>query len=181
MPKYTHVYTTSKHLDLRHGSWLVNYASGNTPDYIKQELEDKVVQEFKEMGVDTVFSIREVILDYIPPEHFINTLSKETLSLLQQTSTYSYIFSIETLLIKDELSEIMIATPDAGAQSISEVILKVYDIKNSQLIYHQRIIGKATADANTPDRSFAKSANGLVYGAVKHGLKEIRKYSILKV
>lgn len=178
IPKYTHIYTSSKYLDLRQGGWLVNYASGNTPDYLKRSIEEKVIQGFKEFGVDTIFSLRELILDYITPEQFTNNLSKETLSLLNQTTDFNYILSIETLRIKDELSGLMISAPEEESQSISEVILKVYDIKSQQLIYNQRIIGKVTMDENYPDYSLAKSANGLVYGAVKHGLKEIKKYSI---
>lgn len=178
IPKYTHVYTSSKYLDLRKGVWLVNYASGNTPDYLKRSVEEKVIHEFKELGVDTIFSLRELILDYITPEHFTNNLSQETLGLLNQTTDFNYILSIETLKIKDELSGLMISAPEEESQSISEVILKVFDIKSQQLIYSQRIIGKVTMDEDYPDYSFAKSANGLVYGAVKHGLKEIKKYSI---
>jgi hypothetical protein len=178
IPKYTHVYTSSKYLDLRNGGWLINYASGNTPDYLKQSVEDEVIQEFKELGVDTIFSLRELILDYITPDHFTSNLSQETLSLLHQTTDFTYIMSIETMKIKDELSEIMLSVPDKGSQSISEVVLKVYDIKSKQLIYHQRIIGKVTMVEDDPDYSFAKSANGLVYGAIKQGLKEIKKYCI---
>lgn len=178
IPKYTHVYNSSKYLDLRYGTWLVNYASGNVPDYVKMGVEDKVIAGFKEMGVDTIFSLRELILDYITPEQFTNTLSQETLSLLHQTTDFSYIISVETLKIKDELSGLMLSAPVKESQNVSEVVIKVYDIKSKQMIYHHRIIGKVTMDEEYPDYSFAKSANGLVNGAVKQALKKIKKNSL---
>lgn len=46
------------------------------------------------------------------------------------------------------------------------------------MIYHHRIIGKVTMDEEYPDYSFAKSANGLVNGAVKQALKKIKKNSL---
>jgi len=180
VPKYTHVYDSSKYLDLRFGGWLVNYAAGNTPDYIKRDVEAKVIQEFKEMGVDTIFSLRELVLDYITPDHFSNNLSQETLNLLHQTTEFSYVLSIETIRLKDELSGLMISPPEQESQSISEVVFKVYDIESKQIIYNHRIIGKVTMDAEYPDYTIAKSANGLVNGAVKQGLKKIKKYSLKK-
>jgi hypothetical protein len=178
VPKYTHFYTTPKSLDLRYGGWLVNYASGNVPYYIKHSVERKAIEAFKEMGVDTIFSLRELILDYITPDHFTTNLSQETLSLLKQTTDFSYILSIETTRVKDELSGLMLSAPEVESESISEVALKVYDIKSQEMIYHHRVVGKVTMDEEYPDYSFAKSANGLVNGAMKKALKKIRKYSI---
>ncbi len=180
IPKYTHVYTSSKYLDLRYGSWLVNYASGNTPEYLKKNIEDKVIQKFHEMGVDSIVSLRDIVLDYISPALITSNLTPETLQLFRNTTGFSYILSIETFKVKDELSGLVLSAPEEESHSISEVILKVYDLKEAQWIYHHRVMGKVTMDEDYTDYTFAKSANGLVYGAVKQALKKIQKYALVK-
>lgn len=171
-----HVYESAKGLDLS-GQWLINNI--DTEFYIEQTIKEKIHKGFIDMGVDSIQSINEVDFEYITPDHFHFNLSRETLSLLEKTTEFDYIISIDVMTIKDELSEIMIFSPEHESSSISEVIITVHDINRMKKTYHQRIIATVTIDEDDDDTFLAKSSTGLIYGAIKHGLKEIRKYSMV--
>ena len=177
VPKYMHVYESGKGLDLRSGQWLINNVQADS--YIENSVKEKIYQGFMEMGVDSIQRVDEVDFMYITPDHFNFNLSAETLSLLQKTTEYDYIISVDVLKIKNELSGIMISSPDRESSSIAEVTITVHDINRLKKIYHQRIIGTVTIEENDDDTVLAKSATGLIYGAINKGLKEIKKYSMI--
>jgi preprotein translocase subunit SecD len=180
IPKYVHVYESNKGLDLRTGKWLVSYVDGDVSHATKQIVTTNLIEGFKKMGVDTIESVDNIFFEYITVDKFVNDISMETLNMLGISTEYNYIISVQVNKIKDELSGIMISAPEKESKSISEVVLKVHDIKNGQKIYHHKISGSVTMDEEYTDVSLAKSANGLILGALDKALKEIDKYSSKK-
>ena len=179
LPKYTHVYEAPKGLDLRTGKWLVNSVGSNLSFVDRQYYGETILHGFQKMGVDSIDMIGNVWFDYITPERFKFELSEETLQLLQNTTEYKFIINVKATIIKDEVSPLMFSNSRHESTSTSELVIVVYDINSGHKIYHQRIIGSISVSEQCEDITFAKSARGLLNGALKRGLKEIAKYAVM--
>jgi hypothetical protein len=178
MPKYTDVYRSSPNLDLRGGKWLINYVDGNISLFQEQNIARKIKDGFQDMGVDSIFLVSELIFPYITPDKFTSELSKETLDILKMTTDFTYLISVTSTKIKNELNGLMISAPDKESQSTAELLIKVFEIKTGDIIYHHLIIASVTMDETYHDYTFAKSAEGLINGALKRALRKIDKNSI---
>ncbi|RXQ87827.1 hypothetical protein EO244_15825 [Ancylomarina salipaludis] len=177
LPKYSIVYESPKGLDLRTGKWLVNSVGNRLSLADKHYYGDRIVQGFQKMGVDSIDLVGNVWFDYITPDRFQFEISEETLQLLQKTTDYDFILNVKASIIKDEVSSLMLLPPDKKSSSTSELIIVVYDINSGQKIYHQRIVGTIAVSETDNDVRFAKSAAGLLNGALNRGLKEIEEYA----
>ena len=138
-----------------------------------------IVEVFQEMGLDSIELISNVWFDYITPDRFQLEFSEETLQLLKKTTEYDFIINLKSSIIKDEVRSLMLSPTAKASTSTSELVIMVYDINSGQEIYHQRILGTISISANDEDVAFAKSASGLLNGALKRGLKEIETYAVM--
>lgn len=177
IPNYNHIYKSPKGLDLRSGKWLVSYVEGNLSTDESKMVAKKIYKEFKEIGVDSIQLIDNVSFDYIIPDRFQFLVSKQTLQLLHRTTDFNYMIGVRAVKIKDELTSIMIDPPYKECENKSKVEIVVHDIGNREKIYHQTIIGTVTMDEDDDEVIFTKSTKGLIKGAVKRGMREIKKYA----
>jgi hypothetical protein len=178
IPKYTHIYeSTNKGLDLRNGKWLINYSNGNNISSFNMAIENKVLDHLSELGVDSIDLVRNIDFRYILPERLINGVDQETLNLLSESTDYTYLVSVKTIRVEDELLGVQLSEIEEDIQNISEVIIVVYDIKGNEKIYHQRVIGKVKLEPADGKNTITKSSTGLIYSALNRGFKEIDKYS----
>lgn len=179
LPKYTHVYEAPKGLDLRTGRWLVNTVGSDLSFADKKQYGETILREFRKMGVDSIDMLGNVWFDYITPDRFKFEFSEETLQLLKNTTKYNFIVNVKATIIKDDLSSLMLVPSDKESTSTSELVFVVYDINSGHKIYHQRIIGTISVSEKDDDIKFAKSARGLLVGALNRGLKEVSKYAVM--
>mgnify|MGYP000376684005 CR=1 FL=1 len=177
IPNYNHRYKSPKGLDLRTGKWLVSYVEGNLTTDESKMLAKEVFREFKEIGVDSIQLIDNVRFDYILPDRFRFLVSTQTLDLLHKTTDFNYMIGVKAVRIKDELASIMIDPPYKESENKSKVEIVVHDIDDREKIYHQTITGTVTLDEEDDEVIFTKSTKGLIEGALKRGLKQIKKYA----
>jgi hypothetical protein len=140
-------------------------------------IENKVLDHLSELGVDSIDLVRNIDFRYILPERLINGVDQETLNLLSESTDYTYLVSVKTIRVEDELLGVQLSEIEEDIQNISEVIIVVYDIKGNEKIYHQRVIGKVKLEPADGKNTITKSSTGLIYSALNRGFKEIDKYS----
>ncbi len=177
---YQHIYEHSKGLDFKQGTWLVNTIESDIHGKSRIVLTNILLQELKKLGGDSVHYIEDVNIDYLVPDNIQYDLSSEAANILHKTSGYDFLINLKTQKIRNDLHDINFPPPEDFSKSESEVTLVVYDIHTGQKIYSQRIIASVSLDEEDEDIKFAKSANSLVFKALKKGLKDLEKYSTSK-
>lgn len=178
MPHYQHIFESSKGLDFRTGKWLVNNIETDLSWKSKEALTNNLLEGLNDLRGDSVYFIDNVQFDYLVPSHFQFNISSDVLDVLNKTTDFDYLVNVKALKKRNDLSDIMLSSPMSYSKSESEVMIVVYEIKTGFQIYSHRIIATVVLDENDDDVTFAKSAHSLIFGALKKGLKEIRKNSI---
>jgi hypothetical protein len=177
---YQHFYEHSKGLDFQQGTWLVNTIEGDIHGKSRIVLTNLLLQELKELGGDSVYYIEDVHFDYLVPENIQFILANEAAGILHKTTGYDFLVNMKTQKIRDDLLDVIFSPPEVYSKSESEVTLVVYDIHTGQKIYSQRIVASVSLNEDDDDIKFAKSANSLIFKALKKGLKDLSKYSTSK-
>ncbi len=177
MPQYHHIYELPKALDLRGGKWLLNTVEANMSIPEREALTKQLLNGFKDIGIDSLLMVDNIIFNYITPDRFTFNLSAETLELLDRTTDYDYIICPKATMLKDEISPIMFSPPTREGTNSATFQIVVYDINRRQKSYSQKIVSTVKIDETDDDVRLTRSARGLINGSIKRGLKEIKKYS----
>lgn len=179
-PHYQHSYESSRGLNLREGKWLVNKIETNLTDYSKENLTKNLIKKFKELVRDSVVYIDSITLEERLLYQMTFELSPETLMALKYTTDFDFVLCIKGDKIRNEVSSIIINPEFTNDRNESEVYIDVYAVDIGQRIYSQRIVATISMNESDEKFQFSKSATGLVFGALKKGIKKIKKYSIRK-
>lgn len=174
---YQHVFESPKGLDFRNGKWLVNNIESGLSSELKEDLNEILLSGISDLRRDSVYHIRNVQFDYLIPSRFTFDMSPDALVSLHKTTDFDCLINIKADKIRNDLADIYLSSPNDFGKSESEVWIVVYEIKTGNRIYSHRIIASVTLDENDENIRFAKSANSLIYKALKKGLKELKKYS----
>lgn len=177
MPQYHHIYELPKALDLRDGKWLLNTVEANMSFPEREALTKQLFNGLKDIGIDSLVMVDNIIFNYITPDRFTFGLSAETLELLDRTTDYDYIICPKATMLKDEISPIMLSPPAREGTNSATFQIVVYDINRRQKLYNQKIVATVKIDETDDDVRLTRSARGLINGSIKRGLKEIKKYS----
>ena len=176
--KYQVVYRSNKAINVSSGKWLVNSIEGDFSFKEGQVLTDNLIKGLRKAGIDSLYYIDDVILDYITPDHLSFKLTDDILKLLKETTDFDFLINVRTEKLNDNLGDIMFSPPDAYSTSKSEVSIIIYDIRQQQEIYDQQVIARVEMDETDEELNFSKSASSLIFNALNKGLKEIKKYSV---
>lgn len=180
IPHYQHTYESTKGLDLRKGKWLVNTIDSDLSLKSQELLTIQLMKELKKLGDISFVYIDSVHLDYILPGQLQFELLPETLAKLKSTTDFDFILNVKADRQLEEMSS-SIAPPNFYPyENQSEVYIDVYKISSGERVYSQRIVATISSDADEGRIHFTKSATGLIFGALKKGIKQIKKYSIRK-
>lgn len=180
MPSYQHTYESTKGLDLRSGKWLVNHIESDMSLRGQDALAMRLVKELNKLGDISVVYIDSVSLDYLLPSQVQFELMPKVLDKLKSTTDFDFIINVRADKQIDQMRS-SIAPPNSSSyKNQSEVYIDVYEIASGERVYSQRIVASIGSYEGDSQIHFTKSATGLIFGALKKGIKEIKKYSIRK-
>lgn len=177
MPSYQHIFESSKGLDFRSGKWLVNNIETNLSWDSKYALTENLLKGLNNIRGDSVYFVDDVQFKYIVPSSFHFNMSIDVLEVLKNTTDFNYVVSVKAIKKRNEVSDILFSAPMTYSKSESEVWITVYEIKSGLKIYSHRIIATIELDENDDEVTFARSANSLIFDALRKGLKEMKKNS----
>jgi hypothetical protein len=178
IPHYQHTYESTKGLDLRKGKWLVNTIDSDMSLRGQDALAMRLVKELNKLGDISVVYIDSVSLDYLLPGQMQFELMPEALIKLKSTTDFDFIVNVRADRQIDQMSS-SIAPPNSSSyKNQSEVYIDVYEIASGERVYSQRIVASIGSYEGDSQMHFTKSATGLIFGALKKGIKEIKRYSI---
>lgn len=175
MPQYKHTYESTKGLDLRSGKYLVNHIESDLYLGSREALAERLIKKLQKVGDATFIYIDSVSIDYLLPGQMQFELAPEAMATLNQTTDFDFIINVKASRLQDEMSSSIVPPNAISYENQSEVYIDVYDIDEGKRIYSQRII--ASVESATDRFHFTKSAQGLIFGAINKGVKEIKKYS----
>lgn len=178
IPHYQHTYESTKGLDLRSGKWLINTIDSDLPLKSQDALAMRLMKKLNKIGGISVVYIDSVSLHYLVPSQLEFDLAPETLAVLSGTTDFDYIVNVKATQLSDEMGSVVVPPNFSHDKNEAEVYIDVYDLASGERIYSQRIIATVSTSENDDQVRLAKSASGLIFGALNKGIKEIRKYSI---
>ncbi len=165
-------------LDFTKGKWLLNEI--DCPNSVYKQLKDKVNNDFGRILGIRFFQTGYVNSIILPKKIEINP-SKEVLKKINiGCKGYDYLINIKAIIIKEEFGGVDITSSNFKTEKVnqSEVILEVYDINLSEIIYSQRISGRVKLLESRSDVNFPKDSNMLIIGSYKKLMKLLEKKSI---
>ncbi len=177
-PHYVHDYKTSRALDFRTGTWLVNNIETNLPWKAKEYLTKDFLKRLKSIGGDSIVYIDSARINFSLPNKIAFEPSNEIIDLLKLTTDFDYLINVKTQENRDDFGDILLAAPHTYGKSEAEVEIVIYEIKSGTLIYSQRIIASVELDETDSDVRLAKSSANLIFAALKKGMKEMKKHAI---
>lgn len=179
-PSYKHTYESTKGLDLRKGKWLVNTIDSDMSLKQQELLTIRLIKKLKKLGDITVVYIDSVSLDYILPSQMQFELMPEVLAKLNSTTDFDYIINVRADKQLDQMGSSLTPPIYYPYENQSEVYIDVYEIASGERVYSQRIVASISSGDSNIQIHFTKTASTLIFGALKKGIKEIKKYSIRK-
>ena len=164
-------------LDFTKGKWLINNI--DSPSEASVQLTKKAKDDFGKYLPNRLFFIYEPKGIILPKKITINP-NKSILEEIKKGSDFDFFINIRAGKIKDELG-VIDTTPNNfynDRNNQSEVIIEVYDLNLSQIIYSQKVIGTISSTKNNGDVQFYKSSQSLILGCYKKLMKDIEGKSI---
>lgn len=164
-------------LDFTKGKWLINHI--DAPSDVSKQLTKYAKEDFEKYLPGRLFFIYEPKGLILPQKININP-SKSLLKEIKKGSGFDYFINIRAGKLKDELGGIDI-TPNhfyTDRENKSEVIIEVYDLNLSQIIYSQKVIGSVATQKGNDEVQFSKSSGSLILGCYKKLMKDIDGKSI---
>lgn len=165
-------------LDFTKGKWLLNEI--DCPNSVYKQLKDKVNKDFGRILGIRFFQTGNINSIILPKKIEINP-SKEVLKKINiGCKGYGYLINIKAIIIKEEFGGVDITSSNFKTEKVNqlEVILEVYDINLSEIIYSQRISGRVKLLESRSDVNFPKDSNMLIIGSYKKLMKLLEKKSI---
>ena len=164
-------------LDFTKGKWLLNFvdATAGTQNKITtMAISDfsKVLNERFVYVADGIGLLLPKKTDMNPTPLVINELKKGT--------GFDYFINIKAQDTKKQLGSVDLSNHrfNTGGVNESEVMLEVYDLNTSDIIYSQRVIAIVARGNDNDDIHFAKSNDALILGAYKKMINELMNKSI---
>ena len=168
--KYTFETKSNIGIDFEKGKWLLNEI--DCPDEINPNLTKITIDEFSIYLKDRL-SVLNQTKGVLLPNKISTNLNKSTLRDLKNGSGFDYFINIKTEILKKDTWQK--GSVDSDINTSTRVMLEIYDLNNTEIIYKQSVIGDVAIDPNDSTFRFAKGVNELFIGGLKRIMRKIRK------
>ena len=96
-------------------------------------------------------------------------------------TNHDYFINIKAIVLKNDFNSVDFTNhnfrSDNNTKS-SEIIIEIYDLKNADIIYSQKIVASAIQSARNEDITITKAQNTMIVGAYKKLIKDINRRSL---
>tara|TARA_R110000868_G_scaffold160800_5_gene390601 strand:+ start:2018 stop:2641 length:624 start_codon:yes stop_codon:yes gene_type:complete len=164
-------------LDFTTGKWLLNFVDATAGT--QNKLTTMAVSDFSQaLGARLVY-VAEASGLLLPKMVEMNP-SKSVIKRLKTGTDFDYFINIKANDTKKQLGNVDFSNHhfNKGGINESELILEVYDLNTSEIIYSQKVIAFVARENDNNDVHFAKSNDDLIIGAYKKMIDQLMKKSI---
>lgn len=164
-------------LDFTNGKWLINDI--DCPPYIYKQISDLAYNDFKTLlsnRLYTVYSERAIIL----PKTITINPSKKLIKEIKTGTNFDYFINIKASSIKKQFGNVDL-TPHkfySDRKNSVEVIIEVYDLNLTEVIYSQSVVGSIASARDNNDVHFSQNNKNLIINSYKKLMKNIIERSL---
>ena len=165
-------------IDFSNGKWLLNEI--DAPIEVKDELTQLAINDFTSFNndVDYIFNVKGLLLS----KKVSLSPTKLQLQDIKNGTGYDFLINVKAENIRSDYNTIDI-TPhkfDKGGKNQDSVIIEIYDLNNSEIIYSKKVTATATRIDDNSDVYLSKTSKSLIIGGYKKLIKSIREKSTFK-
>lgn len=166
-------------LNFAQGKWLLNGV--DVPASLTEKITNLAMQDFSK-NLNERLSYAPTTKGILLSQKKISIdPSKLTLQNIYKGTNYDYFINIKATVLKNDFNSVDLTNhnfrSDNNTKS-SEVIIEIYDLKNADIIYSQKIIASANQSARNEDITITKAQNAMIVAAYKKLIKDINKRSM---
>ncbi|WP_396600741.1 hypothetical protein [Algibacter sp. R77976] len=183
-PKYTYMFKEGKHLDFSEGKWLLNRSKSNSRVF-DTELYNNSEEQFKEILGSSLLEIVDVRLTNIIAPEISFDLNKEELIKLHKDSGCDFLINIKGNVISENAGSLSFPSNNSDYYATNEasVSIKIYDLKNGEIISSSQVNGKVVDQGSEFNSSndfpiLSTSAHTTMLKGAKRLINKYKKYQI---
>jgi hypothetical protein len=166
--KYTFETKSNIGIDFGKGKWLLNEI--DCPDKVNSKLTKITIDEFSKYLKDRL-SVLNQTKGVLLPNDISTNLNKSTLRDIKNGSGFDYFINIKTEILKKDTWQK--GSVDSDINISTRIMLEIYDLNDTKIIYKQSVIGGVAFDPNDSTFRFTKGINDLFIGGLNKIIKKI--------
>jgi hypothetical protein len=165
-------------VDFTTGKWLLNEI--DAPANCTKYLREASIRDFKILIDERLDYVTDVSGLLLTQKKIPLNPSKQILADIRKGTNYDFFINIQAIETRNDLGSIDF-TPHRMSnegENSSVVAIEIYDLKNSQIIYTQKVIASTGNQQDNHDVHVSKSSMSLIIGAYNKLISDIEKKSI---
>ncbi len=166
-------------LDFTKGKWLINDI--DCPSNVYKEFTEMSSKDFRNYLQDRLYPLYEVKGIILPQKIDFNPSKKTLKDMKKGCNDFDYFINIKARKLKEDIAGLDLTphrTNNRQGANESEVLIEVYNLNLSEIIYSQKVIGITTTVNDNQDVHLSKNSRSLLFGAYNKIMRDIDKKSI---
>jgi hypothetical protein len=154
-------------VDFTKGKWLINDI--DSPGIVYKQLTDESLKTFGLYLNDRLYPVYSVKGIILPKKINFNPSKNEIHEMKKGCVDFDYFINIRAGKLKEEIGSLYLNSRNSNKtkSNQSEVVIEIYDLNHSEIIYSQKIIGTINTIKDNQDIHFSKATYGLIMGCYK--------------
>ena len=165
-------------VDFTGGKWLLNEidAPANSTKYLKEAS----IHDFKILLGERLSYVTDVSGLLLTQKKIPLNPSKRIIVDIKKGTNYDFFINIKAVETRSDVGSIDFTPHKMSQEGVNsnEVTIEIYDLKNSQIIYSQKVIASVGKQKDNSDFHVSKSSRSLIIGAYNKLIRDIEKKSI---
>ena len=165
-------------VDFTNGKWLLNEidAPANCTIYLKETS----IRDFKIFLGERLNYVTDVSGLLLTQKKIPLNPSKQIIAEIRKGTNYDFFINIKAIEKRNDFGSIDLTPHKMSKEGINsnEVTIEIYDLKNSQIIYTQKVIASVRKQNDNYDVHISKPSRSLIIGAYNKLIKDIKNKSI---
>jgi hypothetical protein len=166
-------------VDFSKGKWLLNEV--NVPSHLTKKITELAMKDFTEDLKERLSYAPDTKGLLLPQKEIRLNPDKSVLSNLYKGTGYDYFINIKAAESKNDFAALDLTNhhfKSGDKFRTSEVAIEIYDLKNSAILYSQKVVASVMQDKSSSDVTVSKPQYFLILSAYKRLIKDIDKKSI---
>ncbi|CAM2765181.1 hypothetical protein SAMN05444143_103228 [Flavobacterium succinicans] len=165
-------------VDFTSGKWLLNEI--DAPANCTKHLKETSIRDFKILLGDRLNYVSDVSGLLLTQKKIPLQPSKQIITEIRKGTNYDFFINIKAIETRNDFGSIDWTPRKMSKEGINsnEVTIEIYDLKNSQIIYTQKVIASVGRQNDNNDVHISKTSRSLIIGAYNKLKKDIENKSI---
>lgn len=165
-------------VDFTNEKWLLNEidAPANCTKYLKETS----IRDFKMLLGERLKYVSDVSGLLLTQQKIPLHPSKQIIADIRKGTNYDFFINIKAIETRNDFGSIDLTPHKMSKEGTNsnEVTIEIYDLKNSQIIYTQKVIASVGRQNDNNDVHISKTSRSLIIGAYNKLIKDIKNKSI---